>query len=119
MSDTFHFFADGKYKFNYNQMDGTKRVLSHAGKWKIAGGELVLKMMEVEMLIGGKWVKASGSTATEFEIEGGKTITKKILPSEKFPLELGPFVKEDIHLTTKIDGIKYWKLSSDPTAYQN
>jgi len=119
LTDTFHLFADGNYKFNYNQMDGTKRILSHSGKWKIVGGEFVLNIIEVEMLIGGKWVKASGSTATEFEIDGGKTITKNILPVEKFTLSIGPFIEEDIHLTTEIDKIKYWKLSDDPTAYQN
>ncbi len=119
MADNFQVFASGKYVFNFNQMDATKRVISHSGKWKVSNGKLILKMKRVELWIGGKWVKASGSTATEYEIEGGKIIKKKISPKEILELSLDKFVEEELHQTTRIDGVKYWKLSDDPTAYEN
>ena len=119
MNDNFQFFADGKYKFNYNQMNGEKRIFSHAGKWKIENGKLIITLETLKFLIGGKTEKATGSTATDFDITGGNVLEKKILPAEKIELSLDNFIKEELHNTTKIDGVKYWKLSSDPTTYEN
>ncbi|MEZ5344741.1 MAG: hypothetical protein R2681_04205 [Pyrinomonadaceae bacterium] len=117
MSDNYRFFADGTYKFNYNEMDAAKRLLSHEGKWSVAEGKLVLVIDTVVLLIGGKLVEATGSAASEFEIEGGEVIRKKIMPAEKLTLGLGAFLKEELHNTTTIGDVKYWKLSSDPDVY--
>lgn len=119
MDNNFQFFADGNYKFNYNEMDGTKRILSYSGKWNISKGKLAITIEKVTFLTGGKWVEATGSTATDHEIEGGTVLEKNITPIEKQELSLSKFTKEELHNTTKIDGIKYWKLSSDPKTYEN
>ena len=119
MDDNFQFFADGKFRFNYNQMDGTKRILSYGGNWKISGVKLILTIEKMTVLIGGKWTKSSGSIATEYEIEGGEILELKISPAKKLKLNLSKFIKEELHQTTKIDGVKYWKLSSDPKTYEN
>jgi hypothetical protein len=119
MNDNFQFFADGKFQFNYNQMDGTKRIFSYGGKWKIEKGKLILTLEKISFLLGGKWVKATGSIATDYEIVGGKVFDKEIFPIEKHELILGKFIKEEYQQTTKIDGVKYWKMSSDPKTYEN
>lgn len=119
MDDNFQFFADGSYKFNYNQMDGTKRILSYGGSWKVADNKLILIVEQMTVLIGGKWIKSSGSIATEYEIEGGKILDLKVSPTKEMKLSLSKFVKEELHEATEIDGTKYWKLSSDPKTYEN
>ena len=119
MDDNFQFFADGKYRFNYNQMDGTKRILSYAGKWSVEEGKLVLTVEKMTLLFGGKRVAATGSTATDYQIEGGKVIDVKLETVEKTELPLGKFVREELHNTTAIDGVKYWKLAADPRAYES
>ncbi|MCB1025639.1 MAG: hypothetical protein KDB79_14680 [Acidobacteria bacterium] len=119
MSDNFQFFADGTYKFNYNEMDAAKRLLSHSGKWDVKEGKLILKIETVELLIGGKLIEAGGSAASLMEVEGGQVITKRISPTEIVSLSLESFVKEDLHNTTKIDDVKYWKMSSDPKTFEN
>lgn len=119
MDDNFQFFADGKFKFNYNQMDGLKRINNYSGNWKVEKGKLVLTITDIEFRLGGRWVRSSGSIATEYEIEGGQIFKKRILPAEKQTLELTGFVREELHKTTKIDDIKYWKLSGDPKTYEN
>lgn len=119
MNDNFQFFADGKFRFNYNQMDGTKRILSYGGNWKVSDDKLILTLEKMTVLIGGKWIKSSGSIATEYEIEGGEVLELKISPAKEMKLNIGKFIQEELHETLEIDGIKYWKLSSDPKTYEN
>lgn len=120
LSDNYQFFADGRFTFNYNEMDGTKRVLSYSGYWNAHKGRLHLHTNRVKLHIGGRWVKSSGSIATEYEIEGGRVIDKRITPVEKIALGISPFVmEEEIYTTITIDGVKFWKLSNDPLTYEN
>ena len=119
MDDNFQFFADGNFRFNYNQMDGTKRIISYGGNWKVSNGKLILTVKTMTVLIGGKWTKSSGSIATEYEIEGGEILELKVSPANEMKLNLSKFLKEELYETFKIDGIKYWKLSSDPKTYEN
>ena len=119
MNDNYQFFGNGRYKFNYNQMNGEKRILSHSGNWQIKDGNLILTLEEIEIIIGGNLEKANGSTATDFEIIGGNFLKKKVLPVEKIKLSLEKIVKADFQNTTTINGTKYWKLSNDPKTYEN
>ena len=79
--------------------------------------KLILTLEKITFLIGGKLLKATGSTATKYEIEGGTIFEKIIQPIEKQTLSLSKFIKEELHITTKIDGTKYWKMSNDPKTY--
>ncbi|MDH3492322.1 MAG: hypothetical protein OEM82_02140 [Acidobacteriota bacterium] len=120
LTDNYQFLSDGRFQFNYNQMDGTKRLLSFSGFWNVQRGMLYLHANRVALLIGGKWVKASGSIATEYEIEGGRVTKKRISPVEKSVLDISAFQLEDeTYTTVKIGGEKFWKLSSDPGAFEN
>jgi hypothetical protein len=43
----------------------------------------------------------------------------KLEKPEKTELPLDKFVREELHHTTRIDGVRYWKLSDDPRTYEN
>ncbi|MEZ5307991.1 MAG: hypothetical protein R2684_12670 [Pyrinomonadaceae bacterium] len=117
LTDYYQFFENGKFKFHYNEMDGTKRVLSYSGYWNVYRGEIYLHINRVDLLLGGVYEQATGSIATDQEITGGKVVSKKISPIEKLKYGLGRIRVEDEFTVTEIDGQKFWKLSSDPTTY--
>jgi hypothetical protein len=119
LSDHFQFFADGRFKFTYNSMDGRKRLLSYSGFWNAYKGKLHLHINRARFHIGGKWIKSSGSIATEYEIEGGREMEKRIFPIEKIAYGLSAIrFEQEMYTTILIDGEKFWKLASDPKAYE-
>jgi len=119
LTNNYQFFGNGRFHFNYNEMDGTKRVLSYSGFWNIHKGKLHLHTNRITLLIGGKWIKSTGSIATGYEIEGGRVIRKRIAPVEKSAHELSAFALEDeTYMTVRIDGDKFWKLSNDPASFE-
>ncbi|NNE68606.1 MAG: hypothetical protein HKN33_18720 [Pyrinomonadaceae bacterium] len=118
LTDHYKFYKDGRYVFNYNEMDGTKRLLSHSGFWNVHRGRLHIHTNRVALHLGGRWVKSSGSIATEYEIEGGRIITKSIAPVEKKSYSISSIVlEEEMYTKVDIDGEKFYKLSSDPETY--
>jgi hypothetical protein len=118
MNDNFQFFADGNFRFNYNQMILSKRSISFAGKWEIARGKLILIIAEKTDLVGGAKVRSEIS-ADGYEIEGGRTVAKKISPPNKQAKVLSAIKRGEIYKMISIGGVKYWKLSDDPRAYEN
>ena len=72
----------------------------------------------VQLHVGGRWIKSTGSIATEYEIEGGRVITKRIAPVEKKSFPISSFgTEEELYTTVDIDGETFYKLSSDPDTY--
>lgn len=120
LTDNYQFFDDGTFRFNYNEMDGTKRVLSYSGFWNVYKNRLHVHISRVTIHIGGRWQPATGSIATDYEIVGGRVIAKKISPVEKLSYSLSAFgLEEEVYTTVMIGNEKFWKLSSDPKAYEN
>lgn len=118
MNDNFQFFADGSFQFNYNQMILSKRTLFYSGKWEISRGKLILTVAEKTDLGGGAKVKSEMSS-DGYEIEGGKPQTKKLAPPIKQTKILSAVRQDEIYKMISIGGVKYWKLSGDPKAYEN
>jgi hypothetical protein len=118
MNDNFQFFSDGTFQFNYNQMIMSKRTISYSGNWEIAQGKLILAVSEKTDLVGGEKVKSEMSV-DGFEIEGGKQITKKLHTPNKQTKILSAIRQDEIYKMISIGGVKYWKLSDNPKAYEN
>jgi hypothetical protein len=118
MNDNFQFFADGTFRFNYNRMILSKRSLSYSGKWEIVRGRLILTVTEKTDVGGGKKIKSEMS-ADGYEIEGGERVAKKISPPTKQTKILSAIRQDEIYKMISIGGVKYWKLSDDPKAYEN
>ena len=117
LTDQYQFYDDGTFVYNFNQMDGTKRLVSHSGFWNLHRGMLHLHTTAMAVHLGGKWVKASGSTATEYEIEGGEIFKVRLKRALKRSLKLTGPKKDDMYTVITIDGEKFWQLSTDPRAY--
>lgn len=73
-NDVFKFESDRTFVFNENQMDGEERVRTLYGNWYIVNQKLYLHIKSRDVVIGGELVPATGSIATDYEIEGGVLI---------------------------------------------
>lgn len=119
MNDNFQFFADGKFRFNYNQMVFSKRTISYSGTWQVLRGSLILQTTERTDIVGGKKVKSEMS-ADGYEIDGGQIVNKKVSPAEKQTLALGFFKPRANSYPRRIIGKRtFWKLSDDPKAFED
>ena len=119
LTDNYQFFENGRFRLNFNEMDGTKRVISHSGFWNVYRGRLYLHVTAMRIHFGGRWVKASGSIATEYEIEGGEIRYVRLRRPEKFSYAVSAITEEDVYTVVTIGDAKFWKLSGDPRAYES
>lgn len=118
-SDTYQFFKNETVIFNYNQMICDKRTISYKGNWEIDNkGSLIITIIHKTIIEGGKLVPATGSCASEFEIEGGKTITVTPEKPEIITISLTEHKHDsDDRETIKMNGNKFWMMNINPDNY--
>lgn len=110
--DTYQFYHDGNFVFNTNQMDCGTRLLAEHGSWQIEGKRIRLVIKKETVIQGGKRVPATGSCGSEYEIEGGKTVTEKTKVREKtLRIEAFHFDEEFNKNRVIINGKKFWRFS--------
>jgi hypothetical protein len=129
-SNTWQFFDDGRFIFNYSQMDCAKRERSYSGHWKAVGPVLQLSIERRKVLVGGRFEEALGSCGSDLElVDAEERIVNEPAPMKRI-LSLGQIetvisVYDDgtfktapqQKLRTVIDGKRYWKFEDDPTKY--
>jgi hypothetical protein len=117
-SNTFLFFNDGNYKYFYNQMDCSKRIVSFSGKWKVNEDELDLTIEQKKVIEGGHLVPSNGSCGTDsMLVDGVEKIVKLELPEEIIysVSELYAETQDDIaRVKIYIDAMPYWRFSGNP-----
>jgi len=122
-SDTYQFFSNKNFIFNFNQMDFSKRVVKYSGKWEITNNTLVLTIQKITIIFNGQFTESEGSSASEFELINGNTIEVEIKPvklvykisnikmDEDEPEEIRKYIID-------IDGVRYWRFYSNPNEYK-
>ncbi|MFZ4592578.1 MAG: hypothetical protein ACOYN6_16375 [Ignavibacteria bacterium] len=120
-SDTYLFYSDGKFVFNYSQMVCDSRDVSYSGTWELRDeGKLNLTIKNKTMIVGGALVKASGSCASEYEIEGGEEKIIELTNQENISIILSDFtIDTENHSigTMLFNGSRFWRMSNDPKNY--
>ena len=120
-TDTYLFYSDGKFVFNYSQMVCDSRDVSFSGIWELRDeGKLNLTIKSKTMIVGGTLVKASGSCASEYEIEGGEEKIIELTNPENISIILSDFtIDTENHSigTMLFNGVRYWRMSNDPKNY--
>jgi hypothetical protein len=113
-SDHYHFYKDGTFRLDYNQMDGEKRLFSEFGLWKLVDNFLVLEITSRKVLKGGTLVEASGSVATRYEIQGGELVDEAVSPPGTRRYMLNRIVADREHGLPRIElnGRKYWRIAN-------
>jgi hypothetical protein len=117
-TNTFLFFKDGSFKFFYNQMDCSKRIVSYSGKWKVNEDELDLNVKKKAIIEGGHLELSNGSCASDSMIVGGVEKVVKLKPPEEIIYSLSEVYsdnQDDIpRIKIYIDAMPYWKFSDNP-----
>jgi hypothetical protein len=129
-NDHYNFYASGKYKLYYNEMDCAKTISDESGLWTLKGSTLTLTVKQNTVLKGGHLVPATGSCASQQELDGAHPenvvlstpqtrILNLVMPqgSVKWGSET---IKLDTTNPTMLFGKDpFWKFGNDPTGYNN
>lgn len=120
-SDTYQFFANGKYIFNYSTMDCEKRIIRHLGEYKFQSDTSILLITKTRTIIeGGKLVPAMGSCGTDFQLEDGIIKEIQLTNPEKTQLSISSIVPDKENLDKDkivVNGVSFWRFSKDAAAY--
>ena len=116
--DTYQFFPDGTFRFNTNQYDGLRRILSLGGVYEIKNGEVIFTVNFAIEVFGGNLIRSEISTGSDsWSIEGGNIKSIPIIPPVRKTASF--FIEKlvsGIEVIT-IDANKYYKVDSDPSQF--
>jgi len=115
--ETYQFFNDGSFKFNTNQYDGLRRIISIGGNFELQNTHLVLKIKYVVELEKGKITKDEMSTKNNsWIIEGGETKIKKLINSKNEIIEIEKnYTSSSDYLL--FDGQIFYRIYSNPNSW--
>ena len=114
LSQRYHFYDDGSFVFEYSQFDETKTTLSESGKWTFINDLLSLEITEKITVVGGEKTESKGRIVIVIP-----TPPEKKEYTVHTPLSLDKEVSPDGYYTFDIEGIEYWRISSDPDMYRD
>ncbi len=119
MNDLFRFHSNGRFEFEYNQMNWSKRIVSFAGKWRIANGNLILTITKQISIVGGKKIKSDPTSGSVdgYEIVDGTEFTQKLKTAKIENYKLGKLHQGEMMKFILIGKTKYWRLSVDAKSY--
>jgi hypothetical protein len=121
-NDTYQFFADSSFRFNYNQMDCAKRTLGYSGTWSLQSNFLTLNIIKKYILRGGYYEEAYGSCGSDSELVGA--IKDSILfspPTIMLKSFYGLKIDSSYGMLTfkfLLDYIYYYKITNSPNEYE-
>jgi len=114
-NDAYTFSEDGKFTFNYNQMDCSKREVSYGGYWELKGKQIILTINFTEKYFGGKLEPSTGSCASDSELVGGFIVKVPVIPGETKILNISDWridTEEGMERTMiLINNTRYWHFS--------
>jgi len=114
----YYFFNNGTFIYKASEMDGETRIRTKKGIWSIKEDKLILLVNEIEEIVGGQKVLASGSIGTEYEIEGGKLETKVVDFVEEYTLSSMKTNNVLWRPMVEINDMSFWRYTSDPNSEQ-
>jgi hypothetical protein len=116
--DTYQFFADGRFVFNFSQYDGSKRILRINGSYSTKGDSVVLNIESTLEAIGGYLTRSTITSLSDtWELNDYSVQTVKQNNKEPEIIKVRDcqttFPKE----CRLFDGRKYFRMDKDPTKY--
>ena len=93
----YNFFPDGKFRYDYNEMDGVKKYLHTFGKWKLEENRLTLNYEKRTCVIGGE---------ITYDSNFGTQIKNRIT-------EVRDYIREEEYTLNKLKTVINPELSAD------
>jgi hypothetical protein len=116
--DNYQFFSNGKFRFNINQNDLTKRIICIGGIYKIKDSILTLETTYSKEIKGGHLVRSEIAGGSGWELKGG-TVTLITYKSKVISrLTIEKYANDENIECLFIDKNKYYKLEDDPVNYE-
>jgi len=116
-SNTFLFFADGTFKFFYNQMDLRKNQISFSGSWNVDGDGLYFDVKQRSYLEGGRLVENPNGAKGDSMLVDAAQKTKLFNPPEKVEMSISKIYTDTEFAMGKyiyIDAMKFYLMSTKP-----
>lgn len=122
LHETFQFFKDGQFAYNFSQYDDVNRVLTLNGNYRLVGNQLYTSVTSREELTGGYFTTGSpGFQSSPFVLEGATvtTISQNDSASKNDYFFISSLLlnKAGRIISIQINGNKYYKLSDNPRAF--
>lgn len=121
-SERFFLYAGGKFEYATNQMDGTKRIISISGSWKLKGNLLVASISNEQYLEGGTIVPPYASWGSNYVIDDAKVRNINLTPQLLLRFPLSHYNAKDTVGGRLLDPLPYlvigarefWKMYQNP-----
>jgi hypothetical protein len=115
--DNYQFFFNGKFRFNTNQSDATRRIITIGGNYKIIKDTLVLEISFSKEIKGGFPIISETAGSSGWEIQDGKIVTIKYKSVKKCYLLIENSTEASSVPCILINKIKHYKLENNPNNY--
>jgi hypothetical protein len=117
--ETYRFFPNGTISHHFPQSDGISRLRAEHGSYTLKGDTLTLLIKEQTILTGGKVAPASGSTATDTELQGAIPKRVQLKQRETRTLKLGKIAKHGAsgRLSVTLGKRRFYLFDRDPKNY--
>jgi hypothetical protein len=121
-SERFFLYADGRFEYATNQMDGTKRIISIAGIWKLEGNSLLASISSERYQQGGTIVPPYASWGSRYVIDDATVRNINLTPPLQMRFPLSHYnAKDDLEgklpdpLPYLVIGAReFWKMYENP-----
>lgn len=113
--DSYQFFTNGTFKFNTNQNDATRRIISIGGTYELKNNRLMLKTTYTKEIQGGFLVRSETAGGSGWEISGGKIITTNYKTPKVSSITIG--ICENEKECILLDSRKYYQVEEDPNNF--
>lgn len=116
--ETYQFFADGTFVFNFSQYDGAKRILRINGKYSAENDSILLNIESTVEAVGGRLTRSSmTSMSGGWEVTDYSVQTIKQRNKEPEIISVRQCVTSYPKDCLLFDGINYFRMDKDPTKY--
>lgn len=115
--DNYQFFSNGKFRFNINQNDSTKRIICIGGIYKIKDSIITLKTLFSKEIKGGHLIRSETSGGSGWELEGGKVMVINYKSKVVSYLTIEKCTNDENIPCLLIDKNIFYKLENDPSNY--
>lgn len=115
--DNYQFFPKGDFKFNTNQNDATRKIISIGGKYSVKNNTLILEVSYSKEIVGGYLVRSETSGGSGWELKDGKLKTIFYKSKMKSNLTIEKCTDTEGIGCSYFDKVIYYKLENDPNNY--
>ncbi|MCC6833501.1 MAG: hypothetical protein IT213_00830 [Cytophagales bacterium] len=117
--DTYQFFPDKRFIFNFSQYDGSKRILRILGTYKVENNSIVLQIENTVEAVGGHLTRSTITSLSDtWEIADYTVKTVKQNNTEPEIILIKKCVPGDYPKPCiLLDGREYFRMDKDPSKY--